>query len=337
MARFKILLFLVSLALLGAVMGGAWWFYTRVLNRDEVIKKEIKQISGDKRAPPDPGLRRFDMALEGILGGSLDEGRGQLYDMLRHFPDSKRAAEAKRIIGEMNMDYLFSQNENKARVDHVVQPGESLNLIARKNQTTVEAVMRANGMMSSSLQPGDHLFLFPIDFQIVVDVTKKTLTLLHNGSFFKEYVAEEIRLPSGIKLQPASVKPDVMMEVNDKAAWYLGKRVQSTDTRFMNADKWIMAGKSGFNIRALPRAKIESGSTVIVEPHGSNPTAKTSQKVKPPSHSSSTKHKGTVIAEEEDVTDATSAVPENGVFLAREDVEELYTIIRTKTTVRVVK
>ena len=30
-------------------------------------------------------------------------------------------------------------------------------LIAGKNQTPVEALLRANGMMSNGLQPGDHL------------------------------------------------------------------------------------------------------------------------------------------------------------------------------------
>jgi hypothetical protein len=349
MARFKILIFLLSMTLLAAVLGGTWWFYTRVFNRDQIVDREIKQMSGNKQSPPDPGLRRFDKAVESIQSGNLEEGRDLLYEMLRHFPDSRRAPEAKRILGEMNLDYLFSVNQNKSRKDHIVQPGESLGLIARKNGTNVETLMRANGMMSTSLQPSDHMFVFPIDFQIVINATRKTVTLLRNGSFFKEYVAVDVRLPPGMKPLPANSKPGdqpgVVMEINDRAAYYHGRRVQPTDVNFMSADKWLLTAKAGFSIRALPKAKAESDGTIIVEPKGSkSSSSKTSPKGKTSSQTKSSgsrpQQRGALPAgatEEEDAADAAMAVPETGVFLAREDTEELFTIIRTKTPVSVVR
>lgn len=348
MYRIKILIFLFTIALVGGVFGGCWWLYSRILNHDDMVKAEIKKESRDKKSPPDPGLRRFDQAIETIQTGSDAEGKTQLFDMVRHFPDSKRAPEAKRIIGEMNMDALFSASGNTARKDHVVQPGESLNLIARKNFTTVSAIMRGNGMMSSGLQPGDHLFLFPLDFEMIVNVTRKTLTLKRNGQFFKEYPILELKLPSGVKAKPAYEHPPADIDVADRAAWFAGKRVQETDPHFMSSDKWLMTSRAGLNIRGVPLPKAAGDSkTVIVQPHstGKAPTSSSNNKKNgrasqhsPASHGG--KHsqpKGVVMPEtsvdDEDDADASAAAPQTGIYLAREDIEELYTIIRTKTKI----
>jgi len=350
MYRIKILIFLFTIALVGGVFGGCWWLYTRILNRDDMVKAEISSEQKNKKNAPDPGLRRFEQAIETIQGGSESGGKDQLFDMVRHFPDSKRAPDAKRIIGEMNMDALFSASGNPGRKDHVVQPGESLNLIARKNQTTVSAIMRGNGMMSSGLQPGDHLFLFPLDFEIIVNVTKKTLTLKKNNQFFKEYHIVEMKLPSGVKAKPAYERPPPEIEIADRAAWYGGKRVQETDTHFMSSDKWLMGSKAGFNIRGVPPPKVSGDAkTLIVEPHAlsKNPSAKdkkngSAPSPKHPTASHGAKHsqpKGVVMpepsVEDEDDTDAAAAAPQTGIYLAREDIEELYTIVRTKTKIAV--
>ena len=78
MARLKILIFLFALAIAVSCVGVAWWFYTRQIARDQEVSLEIKKISGDKKAPPDPGLRRFDLAVETMKGGETDEGRDAL-------------------------------------------------------------------------------------------------------------------------------------------------------------------------------------------------------------------------------------------------------------------
>ncbi|WP_075087510.1 hypothetical protein [Verrucomicrobium spinosum] len=61
-------------------------------------------------------------------------------------------------------------------------------------------------MLSTNLQPGDHLFVFPLDFEIVVDISSKTVQLWRGtrekGYFFKEYQALEVRLPPGMKHPP---------------------------------------------------------------------------------------------------------------------------------------
>lgn len=330
MARLKILIFLFALAIAVSCVGVAWWFYTRQIARDQEVSLEIKKISGDKKAPPDPGLRRFDLAVETMKGGETDEGRDALYDLIKHFPSSARATDAKRIIGEMNLDMLFSPDKNPQKTEYIVQPGNSLLLIAGKSHTTIEAILRLNGMMSTSLQPGDHLFVIPLEFELAVNISKKTVTLIRNERFFKEYQALDIRVPGGVRVP-------LEMEISDKPVFFEGRRVQITHPNYLSGDKWLMGSKTGFNLRSLPKAKAVGGTETIA-PKGSAPagkgSTKSSAKTKAPAKG---KHKGPVVQESAEIDDSSGPSLEPGIFLPREDVEEIFTIVRTKTKVKVVR
>jgi hypothetical protein len=211
-------------------------------------------------------------------------------------------------------------------------------LIAKKNQMTVACLLRANGMMSTMLQPGDHLMVFPLDFEILVSLGAKTLTLLHNDRFFKDYPVLEVRMLPGMRIPAATGKLE--LPIKEEAAWVEGKRVVPTDPRFNDADKWLMTAKVGFNIRALPQAKPVNPEQTTIEPHKLALSPSTSKKAtKPPK--AAKKHKpapkAVAATNEEDDDDATAGVPETGIFLAREDMEELYTLIRTGTRMTLVR
>lgn len=318
MSRLKIIVFLMAVGVLAAILATAWWFYIRVIAPDADLQTEIIAMKGKGATPPDPGIKRFDKAVEHIQGSDIEAGRTALYELVRIFPESTRVTEAKRIIGEMNMDMLFSVDLNPLKKDYIVQPGDSLGLIARKQQTTIECLLRANGLQSGMLQPGDHLMVFPLDFELVVDVSAKTLTLLRNQRFFREYIALDVKLP-------ASTKVPFETKVSDKAAWVKGKRVSTLSADFMSADKWIVGEKSNFNIRALPKAKPVEAAPVQAAPT----KGKSSKKARGEAMA------GTSV--EDDDVDVTAAMPVTGVFLPREDIEELFTIIRTQTPLKVVR
>ncbi|NDC00081.1 MAG: LysM peptidoglycan-binding domain-containing protein [Verrucomicrobia bacterium] len=246
MRQLKIIVFIVALCITGSVLATAWWFYTRVIGHTTAVAAQIEGMKGKNGHPPDPGIKRFERAIELIGGSDVDTGRTALYELVRTFPDSSRVTEAKRIIGEINMDTLFSQDLNPLKKDYIVQPGDSLLRIAGKNHTTVECIMRANGLQSGMLQPGDHLIVFPLDFELVLDVSAKVVSLLRNQRFFKEYFALDVQLPPGLKV-PTETK------ISDKAAFHRGRRVQASSSEFLGAEKWLMAEK--ISIRSQPKAK----------------------------------------------------------------------------------
>jgi hypothetical protein len=319
MSRFKIVIFLMAVGIAGSVIAAAYWYYTRVLGHDTKVQKEIKQLQSQKATLPDPGVKRFDRAIELLNENNFTEARAALAEMLKTFPDSSRAAEARRIIGEINMDMLFSKEDNTARRDYKVQPGQGLSAIATKNQTTIECLLRANGLQSHMLQPGDKVSVFPLDFEILIDASEKTLQLKLKGSVFKQYNAIDIKVPPGMRI------PDDKLKIAGKSANYNGKQVNALSPEFMEADKWLTAtrGNNNFMIRSMPRAKpapaAGTGTTAAKEQGGKG---KQSGK------------KGAQPATEE------PALPEpapTGIFLPREDIEELYTIIRQQTPVAIIR
>lgn len=316
MSRFKIVIFLMAVGIAGSVIAAAYWYYTRVMGHDTKVQKEIKQLQTQKAALPDPGVRRFDKAIELLNENNYSEARAALAEMLRTFPESSRASEARRIIGEMNMDMLFSREDNTARRDYIVQPGQGLQAIANKNQTTVECLLRANGLQSHMLQPGDKLSVFPLDFEILIDVSEKTLQLKLKGIVFKQYNGIDVKVPPGMRIPASELK------ISSKSAIYNGKQVTALSPDFMEADKWLTAtrGNNNFMIRSLPRAKPAKPAAVVdAKDQGGNrkPGGK----------------KGATAAEEPALPEPTPT----GIFLPREDVEELYTIIRHQTPVAIIR
>ncbi|SKB06925.1 LysM domain-containing protein [Prosthecobacter debontii] len=292
-AQLKVLLFLIVLGITLGSMAAAYYIYDKILKPDRRIRDEIATIKKSDLPRIDPGAKRFDAAVDLIREGKIEAGRDGLFKLIQQFPDSPTCVEAKRIIGDINMDQLFSAESKAGKKDYIVQPGDSLALIATKQGTTIDMLIRLNGLMGTVLQPGDHLTILPLNFSIKVDVSDKTVALFRKAGekefFFKEYKALDIRLPSAVRI-PAD------MEIKGKSAVADGKPVLSTDPRYSEAEKWLPASRTGVVLRTLP---------VVKAPSVPSPT---------PGHPAS------AVPELE-------VAPESGVFLAREDLEEMFALV----------
>jgi len=288
--QIKLLLFLIALGITLGCMAMAYYIYDKVLKPHTQMEKELAGIKKTEMPRLDPGAKRFDAAVALISDKKVQEGRDALYKLLQQFPDSPTCAEAKRIIGEINLDELFSLNQKAGKKDYIVQPGDSLALIATRQSTNVDMIVRLNGLMSTMLQPGDHLMIVPLDFSVVVDVSDRTVTLRRKAGdkeyYFKEYRAREVRLPPGMRA-PAE------MEIKGKSAVADGKSILSTDPRYVDAEKWLPGSRAGVVLRTLPPPK------AIPVPDPKAPPA---------------------------VADI--VVQESGVFLERADLEELFALVR---------
>jgi hypothetical protein len=294
-AQLKLLLFIIVLGITLGCMATAYYFYVKVMKPETRIRKEIENIKHSDLPVIDPGAKRFDAAAELIKSGQIEAGREALYKLIQQFPDSPTCVEAKRIIGEVNMDMLFSPNYKVGKKDYIVQPGDSLALIANRQGTSMDMIIRLNGLMGTTLQPGDHLTLMPLDFSVVVDVSAKTVELRRKVAdkeyFFKEYPAADIRLP-------ASLHPPVEMEISGKSAMSDGKSVLSSDPRYVNADKWLNGSHNNIVIRAKSPVK----AVPLAEPAAAPADANAPPPIE-------------------------VAQPQVGVFLSREDLEEMFALV----------
>ncbi len=309
-AQLKLLVFLFAVGITVGCAAVAWWIFDKELRHESEVSADLKQMHKNVLAPPDPGARRFDAAVDLIRLGKIDEGRDALYKLLQQFPESPTCGEARRIIGEINLDGLFSPNQMAGKRDYVVQPGDSLALIANKNQTTVDTITRMNGLVGNTLHPGDHLILVPLNFDVVVDVSSRTVAVLRTVGtrqyFFKEYNAFDVRLPPGMRV-PAE------MEIGVKQALVDGKAVVSTDPRHIAAEKWVPGSKAGVFFRTVPIAK---AVVVVDEPK--------------PAARASAKGGGSAVPEQ-------PVALETGIFMAADDLEELFALVRKGSKLRFVR
>ena len=301
-AQLKILAFLITVGLVAGTLSVAWWFYTNVLLKEHRLEQDIAAMKGKDRPRLDPGLRRFDAAVDLIRAGEIDEGRDALYKLRQQFPDSAACPEAIRIIGEINLDMLYSPKKMAGKKDYIVQPGNTLLGIAVKHDTTIDSIIRMNGLMSTLIHPGDHLTVMPLDFHLGVSASKKQVMLLRRVGekefLFKIYEAKDIRLPATVRV-PAQV------EITGKNAQLNGKNLLPTDEDYPATEKWL-SGTRGIMIRTPPVPK--------------------ALPVPPPSKDGS-------MAPVPDLDESS----ETGIFLSRADIEELFALVRRGSKLSLVR
>jgi LysM repeat protein len=314
--QLKLLLFLIVVGIATGTFALAWWMYRNIVSHDLDIASEITTMKKSALPPPDPGAHHFRTAVDLIQARQLDPARDGLYKLLRQFPRSPTTSQAKRIIGEMNFDALYAHDTGSGKRDYIVQPGDSLLAIATKNQTTLEAIARVNGLTSFNLQPGDHLFLIPMNFDLVVDVSSKKITITREGRFFGEYDAMALTPPPTMKI-PAS------LEVSAKSATSPvdGKSANPVTIGFLDATKRITLKRKNATTASMQitTAKLAKAIPVQVTP-SPEPRAKRATEVDAD---------GNETAEQE--------VPTYGLFLASEDMEELYPLLRRGSSVTFVE
>src|SRR5438874_12029080 len=112
-------LFALFLALL--IFGGAAWFgYNYVFKEEIAVKKE--QRGEITPAPtPDISLPEFQAAAKLRQDGKLTEARDALTAFIQKYPAGLHLAEAKDLLGEVNIDSFLSRYPSPERTDYVVK------------------------------------------------------------------------------------------------------------------------------------------------------------------------------------------------------------------------
>jgi len=123
-----------------------------------------------------------------------------------------------------------------------VQRGDALVTIARRNKTTIDYMMRANGKTNALIYPDEELVVYPLEFRAEIDLEKKLVTIFDEDLYFKEYEIVGTNLPP-------EMRPPVSTTIQEKVAWFGDRPLNFTDANYMNCSKWIRTGKIGLFIR----------------------------------------------------------------------------------------
>lgn len=258
--QLKVLLLLLSLAFLAVTAAGAWWFYSREFKPEWDGRQVMRDLAQNPPEAPDPGITRYREAMRLIEQGERLVARDLLLDLVRHYQDSSRYRDAKRVIGEINADLLLSDLPGASKTDYIVRRGDSLLAIANRNGTTVDFIMRANNLVSASIHPGDRLVVAPLQFEAVISLGQQTLTLLRDERFFNEYPLHAVKLPDGVRVPFAT-------EVREKTAWSGDSRVTFNQAGYQGADKWLQCGRHGLVLRSVEEAGRDDAMSVGAEIH----------------------------------------------------------------------
>lgn len=134
------------------------------------------------------GLNGIARHLE--TGGDTVAARERYREALLDAPwNSAEWDEAADGLGRINSALIFSRNETPESRFYTIEPGDNLNQIGIKLNTTQGLLTIANGIEDDGtrLRPGQRLKYTPKDFRIVIERSTCRLFLLDKDGLFKRY------------------------------------------------------------------------------------------------------------------------------------------------------
>lgn len=120
--------------------------------------------------------------------GRLSEAK-VLYETAKEIVED--AAKLKKIqnkIEDINIRILFSPVIDECSIKYEVKPKDALAKIAKKFNTTVNLVKKANKLKSNIIRPGQELKVNTCKFSIAVDKSQNLLFLKSDDKIIKTYV-----------------------------------------------------------------------------------------------------------------------------------------------------
>lgn len=240
-----VIVILVALLVFG---GGGFAVYKLYVHPRATLaaeQRKLERTAAEEEARPDPAEVAFaDTAGRAAAAASPENARALWSGFLERFPDSPRAAEARRALTPLNVADLFSPRPDDSKTIHTVARGDSLYKIARQNGTTIDLVARANGLEGTMLQIGQQLVVPKLQITATADRQAGTLRLDNHGEFLAEYPLLSARItavPEGTGTETRVT--DLVVETD-------GKRVTYGQTGYAEGRRSIVLSPPGGSIVA---------------------------------------------------------------------------------------
>lgn len=119
--------------------------------------------------------------------GQLLEAKNDFQKIVTDHPDFKQISEAQKKLEDLNIKIVFSNLVTNQNQIYDVLPGDTLDKIAKKFNTTVELIKKSNNITSDTIQAGRKLRVWTGKFSILVDKSQNMLILKSNEEVIKTY------------------------------------------------------------------------------------------------------------------------------------------------------
>jgi len=183
--------------------------------------------------------------LASIYDEKGDKAKARYYNrrLLNAFPGIKDAEAIRSSMEDTNMRMLMSPAIGEDSIEYVVQPGDSLYVLARKFNTTIELIKKVNGLEGDTIRVGQRLKIIASRFSVLVDKHTNRLVLKKDGEPFKTYVistGKDNCTPVGtFKVEEKMIKP----------VWYkVGAVVSPESSEYELGARWMGISAQGYGI-----------------------------------------------------------------------------------------
>jgi LysM repeat protein len=206
------------------------------------------------------------------------------------------------MLGAANMALFFNPAENQSLISYTVVKGDSLAKIATKHHSNAELIQKANQLPGINLQIGQQLVIPELKLTLELDRAAKSLTLLNNGTYLKEYLL--LSAPTA-----PSTPANITTKILDKSAMAGTKRVAFGDKAYASSEKIILIAQAPSIVAApeLPAVPAEAAPQPATSP---------------------TEQGGTNAAAATVATPAPTAPPmPGGYVLSKPDLQEIFALV----------
>ena len=208
----------------------------------EAISALVAKLEVERLPDVTPGERAFEAARELLIKGDYIAAEEKLKYVNTYYPTAMSAPEARRILGEMNMDSLFSDKNVSNLKQYEVQRGDSFFKIIRDNEMNLDLLMFLNDLKRTDrLHPGDVFRVMPLQFRLVIDMPRRVLGIWDGTRYIKGYEIMFSSLPKGGKLQETTL---VAIEAQSNEG-----RVSLPSSNFRSAEKVLILKSPQAEIR----------------------------------------------------------------------------------------
>ncbi len=175
--------------------------------------------------------------------GSLVKAKEAYQKLITDYPQGKFALENQKLIWDLNVKLLFSPAPTPISKVYEVQAGDALGKISKRIGTTVELIMKANGLKSDLIRPGMKLKVCTAKFSIFVDKSQNTLTLKANDEVFKVY-----QVATGLDNCTPVGQFKIVVKIIDPTWYKAGAVVPPGSPKNILGTRWMGLSVQGYGI-----------------------------------------------------------------------------------------
>ncbi|MEY5012960.1 MAG: hypothetical protein RLY69_675 [Verrucomicrobiota bacterium] len=190
----------------------------------------------------DPGDQFYAEAQSLMTAGKRDDAREKLGVIIANHPTSNRADAARMLVGEMNLDDLFSVGRLEGKVFHYMQRAESYEQAAEKCRSNMDSLLYLNPLIDlRRTKEGQRLLMLPLDFHFVLETDRKVLSVWDGGKYLCEFAV--LQLVDGISRRRGGYV------IGSKVADYGGQKPRIGTAAYSSATKAIWLARPALKIQ----------------------------------------------------------------------------------------